>query len=137
MVATNVVEKGRESRMLKIVSTIAEGIVAVCVFTAPLPKWMLRLNKETVLSSSLFRLGNYKQLIAEVARSFLFPGFHEDECRAATLVRDGLVNDEFDFIYTILFGVLLMCKASKLGTWWTRLTQSMRMRKLFRDNTVN
>ncbi len=127
--------------MIKIVATIAEGLVAICVFTAPLSNLMLHLNRETVLSSSLFRLDNYKQLIANTARPFLFTGFYisqiEDECRAAILVRDGLVNDELDFIYTIFFGLMMTYKASKLGIRWTRLTQSIRMRKLFRDNIVN
>ncbi len=73
MVATNVAEKWSESRTLKIVATVAEGLVAICVFTVPLSKWMLGLNRETVLSSSLFWLDNYKELIAEAARQFFSP----------------------------------------------------------------
>lgn len=47
------------------------------------------------------------------------------------------MNDEFDFIYTVILGLMLLYKASKLGARWTRLMQSIRMRKLFLHNTVN
>ncbi len=141
MVATNVAEKWSDSRTLKIFATIAEGLVAICVFTRPLSKWILRWNRETVLASSLFRLDNYKDLIAEASRPFLFTGVYvsqiEDECRAAILVRDALENDEFEFVHTIILGLALLYKSSKLGTTWTLLFQRIRMWNLFRDSTVN